>query len=248
MIRLFDASTTAAPSSGGPGGGGRTGRRRRGAAGALALAAACAAIGAAGAVGALAWSPAAAQGTVPALVPDEVEGRINGKPARFVAQGDDVLLSTEQAERLGMAYLGGRRIAIGGTPLWIVTLGSVTVAGKTRLGAAAGVVPSVADYFSALRANPAEAVARSREIQLEINGRKVTAYDLGSAGVLLSAESAEAAGLDYRRGRRQDLGGVVAWQVEPPPSAGVGEKPATLIVAEPLAYLRALMAGAGRSP
>ena len=191
-------------------------------------------------------APVAAQGTVPAIIPDEVEGQINGKFARFVASGDDVLIAASEADRLGLNYLDGKRIAIGGTPLWIVTLDAVTVAGRTRLQVAAGVVPSIGGYFAALRANPAEAVARSREIQLEINGRKVTAYDLGSAGVLLAPDLADAAGLSYRQGKRQDLGPVVAWLVEPPPLPGRGEKPATIIVAEPLAYLRALMAGAGR--
>ena len=191
----------------------------------------------------------AAQGTVPAVVPDEVEGRINGKVARFVASGDDVLIATAEAERLGLAYLDGKRMAIGGTPLWIVTLDAVTVAGRTRLQVPAGVVPSIGGYFAALRANPAEAVARSREIQVEINGRKVTAYDLGSAGVLLAPDLADAAGLADRQGKRDDLGSVVAWKVEPPPPlAGRGDKPATIIVAEPLAYLRALIAGAGRAP
>lgn len=196
----------------------------------------------------LATAPAAAQGTVPAVVPDEVEGQINGKFARFVASGDDVLIASAEAERLGLAYLDGKRMAIGGTPLWIVTLDAVTVAGRTRLQVPAGVVPSIGGYFAALRANPAEAVARSREIQLEINGRKVTAYDLGSAGVLLAPDLADAAGLAYRQGKREDVGSVVAWRVEPPPLPGRGEKPAAIIVAEPLAYLRALISGAGKPP
>jgi len=202
------------------------------------------ALGAAG----LSPPPARAQGTVPAVVPDETDGQINGKLARFVASGDDVLLSVAEADRLGLAYLDGKRIAIGGTPLWIVTLDSVTVAGKTRLQAQAGVVPSIGGYFAALRANPAEAVARSREIEIDIGGRKVPAYDLGTAGVLMSPESADSAGLSYRTGKRRDLGGVAAWLVEPPKLPGGGEKPATIIVAEPLAYFRALMAGAGKPP
>ena len=199
-------------------------------------------------IAALSASQVAAQGTVPAVVPDEVDGQINGKRARFVASGDDVLLSTVEADRLGLPYLDGKRVAIGGTSLWIVTLDAVTVAGKTRLQAPAGVVPSIGGYFAALRSNPAEAVARSREIQLDIGGRKVAAYDLGSAGVLISPESADSAGLSYRTGKRRDLGGVAAWLVEPPPLPGGGEKPATIIVAEPLAYFRALMAGAGKPP
>ena len=193
---------------------------------------------------------AAAQGTVPAVVPDEVEGQINGKPARFVASGDDVLLPTAEAERLGIAYLEGKRVAIGGTPLWIVTLPAVTIAKRTRLAVPAGVVPSIGGYFAALRSNPAEAVARSREIQIELNGRKVVGYDLGSAGVLMAPDVAEQAGLDYRAGTRQDVGDVAVWLVVLPssPSSVAGAKPATFIVAEPLTYLRALMAGAGRPP
>ncbi|MEO7056194.1 MAG: hypothetical protein ABI281_01735 [Caldimonas sp.] len=193
---------------------------------------------------------ARAQGTVPAVTPDEIDGQINGKRARFVASGDDVLLAAAEADRLGVAYLDGKRVTIGGTPLWIVTLAAVTVAGKTRLAATAGVVPSIAGYFAALRTNPAEAVARSREIQVDIGGRMVTAYDLGTAGVLMAPDVAESAGLNYRAGKRQDLGAVVAWLVEPPsrPLPGTGDKPATVIVAEPLAYLRALIAGAGKPP
>lgn len=195
-------------------------------------------------------APVAAQGTVPAVVPDETEGQINGKFARFVASGDDVLISAAEADRLGLAYLEGKRVAIGGTPLWIVTLDAVTVAGKTRLAAPAGVVPSIAGYFAALRSNPAEAVARSREIQIVINGRKVTAYDLGTAGVLMAPDVADSAGLNYKAGKRQDLGLVAAWLVEPrgSPLPGAGDKPATVIVAEPLAYLKALIAGVGKPP
>ncbi len=193
---------------------------------------------------------AQAQGTVPAVVPDEIDGQINGKRARFVASGDDVLIAAAEADRLGLAYLDGKRVDIGGTPLWIVTLAAVTVAGKTRLAAPAGVVPSIAGYFAALRTNPAEAVARSREIRIEINGRKVTAYDLGTAGVLMAPDVADSAGLNYKAGKRQDLGQVAAWLVEPPssPLPGTGDKPATVIVAEPLAYLKALIAGAGKPP
>ena len=206
----------------------------------------------AGALGAclLHGAPVAAQGMVPAVVPDEVEGQINGKRARFVASGNDVLLSVAEAERLGLAYLEGKRIAIGGTPLWIVTLDALSVAGTTRLAATAGVVPSIAGYFAALRTNPAEAVARSREIQLEINGRRAAGFDLGSAGVLMSPEAADAVGLAYRTGTRQDLGGVPAWRVERPGPRppGAADKPATIIVAEPLAYLAALIAGAGKPP
>lgn len=195
-------------------------------------------------------APVAAQGTVPAAVPDEVEGQINGKPARFVASGDDVLLSAAEAERLGLPYLESKRIAIGGTPVWIVTLDAVTVAGRTRLAATAGVVPSIAGYFAALRSNPAEAVARSREIQVEINGRKATGIDLGSAGVLISPEAADSVGLAYRDGKRQDLGAVAVWLVEPPGRTmpRTGDKPRAIIVAEPIAYLRALIAGVGRPP
>ena len=161
---------------------------------------------------------------MPAVVPDEVEGQINGKSARFVASGDDVLLSTVEAERLGIAYLEGKRVAIGGTPLWIVTLTAVTIAKRTRLAVSAGVVPSIGGYFAALRSNPAEAVARSREIQIELNGRKVVGYDLGRAGVLMAPDVAEQAGLDYRAGMRRDLGDVAVWLVVPARAAFIGRR------------------------
>ena len=60
-----------------------------------------------------------------------------------MAQGDDVLLSAGEADRLGIEYRGGKRLSIGSTPLWLVVLNSVTVAGRTRLGTQAGVVPSI---------------------------------------------------------------------------------------------------------
>ena len=60
--------------------------------------------------------------------------------------------------------------------------------------------------------NPAEALARSREIQVEINGQQVPGYNLGSAGVLLSFDVADRAGAEVSRGQasgprlRQRLG------------------------------------------
>ncbi len=198
--------------------------------------------------------PAAAQGTSPAAAaaspPTEVDGQINGKPARFVAQGDDVLLSAGEADRLGIEYRGGKRLSIGGTPLWLVVLNSVTVADRTRLGTQAGVVPSIPDYFAALRAHPAEALARSREFQVEINGVQVQGYNLGRAGVLLSFGVADRAGLKYRQGKRQDLGFVQAWVVQTLVKVGAEEGQAMVTVAEPEPYFEALLTaarGAGAS-
>jgi hypothetical protein len=179
--------------------------------------------------------------------PAEIDGQINGKTARFVAQGDDVLLAASEAERLGIEYREGKSLSIGGTPLWLVILNSVTVADRTRIGVQAGVVPSVPAYFAALRANPAEALARSREIQIEINGQKVSGYNLGSAGVLLSFDVAERAGVKYREGKRQDLGFVSAWVLEMPVKVGTQEGRAMVTVAEPEVYFKALMAGAARA-
>ena len=164
-----------------------------------------------------------------------------------MAQGDDVLLAASEAERLGIAYRDGKSLSIGGTPLWLVILNSVTVADRTRIGVQAGVVPSVPAYFAALRANPAEALARSREIQVEINGQQVPGYNLGSAGVLLSFDVAERAGVKYREGKRQDLGFVSAWVLEMPVRVGTQEGRAMVTVAEPEAYFKALMAGAARA-
>ena len=202
-----------------------------------------AAIGAAS----LASAPVAAQGPAPAAAPEETDGQINGQKARFVAQGDDVLLSAEEADRIGLAYRDGKLLSIGGTPLWVVTLGSVTVAGRTRLVAPAGVVPSIQGYLAALRAHPAEALARSREVQVEINGRKVPAYDLGEAGVLLAPEVADAAGVKYRDGERRDLGAVPAWLVAMAVTLRAKETATAVTVAEPEPYFQALMAAAAQA-
>lgn len=201
------------------------------------------------AVATMGSAPATAQDAASAasVPPSEVDGQINGQKARFVAHGDDVLLSAAEAERIGLAYRDGKRLSIGGTPLWIVTLGSVTSAGRTRLVAPAGVVPSIPGYFAALRAHPAEALARSREVQVEINGRKVPAYDLGEAGVLLAPDVADGAGVKYRDGQRRDLGAAQAWVVEMAVTLRAQESTATVIVAEPEPYFEALMAAAGKA-
>jgi hypothetical protein len=192
--------------------------------------------------------PAAAQDAPSATAaPGEIDGQINGKKARFVAQGDDVLVSAAEADRIGLSFRDGKSLSIGGTPVWIVTLGSVTAAGRTRLVAPAGVVPSIPAYFAALRAHPAEALARSREIRVGINGRTVLAYDLGDAGVLLAPDVADGAGLKYREGKRQDVGATRAWVVEMTVTVRAQESATTVIVAEPQAYFEALMAAAGRS-
>jgi hypothetical protein len=193
-------------------------------------------------------TPAAGQAPPPATaaVPAESEGQIDGQRARFVAQGDDVLISAAEADRIGLSYRSGKRIDIGGTPLWLVTLASVTVSGQTRLAVTAGVVPDVADYFAALHAHPAEAFARSREIEVEINGQKVPAYDLGEAGVLLAVDVAERAGVKYQQGTRRDVGAIHAWVLEMPVKSGAQEAVASVTVTEPRAYFEALLAAAGK--
>ncbi|MEO8836430.1 MAG: hypothetical protein ABI364_06790 [Caldimonas sp.] len=177
------------------------------------------------------------------VVPAEIDGRIDGHPARFVASGDDLLLSVAEAERLGIPYRDGKRIEIGGTPLWLVTLGSVTVDRKTRLAAPAGVVPSIAGYVAALRSNPAQALARSRETRAEIQGQTVRGYDLGAGGLLLAPEEADRIGLRYLEGRRADVGSTTAWVVEAPVKLGTAATaPLPVVVAEPAAYFRDLLA------
>jgi len=177
-------------------------------------------------------------------VPAEIEGQINGEKAHFFARGDDVLVAAPEADRLGLPYRDSTPISIGGTPLWIVLLASVTVDKQTRIGVKAGVVPSIAGYFTALRAHPAEALARSREVQVEINGHKVPAYDLGEAGVLLAPEVADVAGVKYREGQRHDLGAAQAWVVEMAVTLRAQESATTVIVAEPEPYFQALVAAA----
>ena len=197
---------------------------------------------------ALSW-PGWAQATGPVGPPQEVDAQVNGKRARLVASGDDVLLSAAEADRIGLSYRNGKALSIGGTPLWIVTLGSVTVEGRTYLNAPAGVVPSIADYFSALRTHPAEALARSRETKAEINGIAVEAYDLGDAGMLVSPAEAERAGLHADDGRSQDLGRVHAWVIDAAVKTVGADKstPVTVTVAEPESYFEALMAAAARA-
>jgi predicted aspartyl protease len=180
--------------------------------------------------------------------PQELDGQVNGKKARFVAAGDDVLLSAAEADRIGLDYRDGKTLSIGGTTLWIVTLGSVTIDGRTFLNASAGVVPSIAGYFAALHAHRAEAVARSRETKAEINGIKVEAYDLGSAGVLISPDEARRAGLDARSGTSQDVGVVHARTVDATVKIGSATTAVvvTVTVAEPMAYFEALLAAADK--
>lgn len=180
-----------------------------------------------------------------AAVPAEIDGQINGKKAHFVSAGDDVLLSVSEAERLELRYLDGKTMSIGGTPLWLVTLESVTANGRTRLLAPAGVVPSIAGYLAAVRSHPAEAFARSREVAAEINGVSVKAYDLGVSGVLLTPAEAERSGLKFREGKQQSVGRIGIWVIEAPVRIGAEKQTATMVtVAEPEAYFEALMTGA----
>ncbi|MEO8921587.1 MAG: hypothetical protein ABI330_01935 [Caldimonas sp.] len=194
---------------------------------------------------ALSW---AASAQAPAA-PQEIDGQINGKKARFVASGDNVLLSAAEADRIGLSYRDGKTLSIGGTALWVVTLGSVTIDGRAFLNAPAGVVPNIAGYFAALHAHPAEAVARSRETRAEINGIAIQAYDLGDAGVLVSPDEARRAGLEARNGTAHDLGSARAWSIEVPAKIGSAPAPATVTVtvAEPEAYFEALMAVAAKT-
>jgi len=179
--------------------------------------------------------------------PQEIDGQINGKKARFVAQGDDVLISVAEAERLGLGYRDGKSITIGGTPLWLVTLESVGVDDRVRLNAPAGVVPSISAYFTALRAHPAEAFARSREIQVELGGLPAKAYDLGDSGVLMTPAEAERVGLQYRSGRQEKVGTVVAWVIDAPVKIGAAIPVTTTVtVTDPEAFFASLMAGAAK--
>ena len=188
---------------------------------------------------------AAAASPAQRAVPAEIEGRIDGRPARFVASGEDLLLSVTEAERLGIAYRDAKRIEIGGAPLWLVTLGSVTVDGKTRLAAPAGVVPSIAGYVAALRSNPAEALARSRETRAEVAGQPVRGHDLGAGGLLIAPEEAERIGLRYLEGRRADVGSAKAWVVEAAVKLGTAAAvPLPVVVADPATYFRELLATA----
>ena len=192
---------------------------------------------------------AAAATSAQRVVPAEIDGRIDGQPARFVASGDDLLLSVAEAERLGIPYRDGKRIEIGGTPLWLVTLGSVTVDRKTRLAAPAGVVPSIAGYVAALRSNPAQALARSRETRAEIKGQPVRCYDLGIGGLLLAPEDADRIGLRYLEGRRADVGSTAAWVVEAPVRLGTAAAvPLLVVVADPASYFRDVLATLGAPP
>jgi hypothetical protein len=203
----------------------------------------------ASAVGAVPVEPAVAQEPVAAsAAPGEIDGQINGKKARFVAQGDDVLVSAAEAGRVGLPYLGGKSISIGGTTVWLVTLDAVTVDGKTRLLWPAGVVASIPGYFEALRAHPAEALARSRETAVEINGTQVPAYDLGDGGVLISIDAAEQAGLPWRQGTREAIGQTSAWVVEAAVKVKAQASQTKVIVADPQAFFEAMLAGARPAP
>lgn len=188
--------------------------------------------------------PAWAQPTPPA----EVQGRIDGKPARFLAAGDDVLLTRREADRLGLSYRQGKRLRIGSVDLWSVTLVSVTVAGQTRLGVEAGVVESAAAYFAALRSHRAEAQVLSRQREIEINGRRVTAYDGGIGGFVVAIAEARRIGLPYTTGRRQRVEGVDTWllsvRVKVRPQEAEVESP--VLVAPLLPLLRAQQAALDR--
>lgn len=149
----------------------------------------------------VAWpkTSARAQGSRPAsAAPADIVGQINGKTARFASQGDDVLVSAAEADRLGVSYRQKPGITIGGTTLWQATLASVTIGNHTRLNVRAGVVPSIEAYITALRANPAEALMKSRRLVGKVDGRDAEMYDMGIGGILLPLEEAERLGLRSR--------------------------------------------------
>lgn len=142
-------------------------------------------------------------------VPAAREGLINGKPARFVADEANVLLSTAEADRLRIPYRQGRREAVGDVVIWLVTLDSVSVDGRTRSAAQAGVVTDISKYFAVLRApsNHAKLHLLSRQTTIEVNGKTVQAFDMSIGGYLLPTREAERIGLAYRQGQRSELGG-----------------------------------------
>ena len=142
-------------------------------------------------------------------VPAEREGLINGKPARFVADEANVLLSAAEADRLRIPYRQGRREAIGDVVVWLVTLDSVSIDGRTRGAAQAGVVTDIKKYFAALRApsNHAKLQLLDRQVTIEVNGKAVQAFDMSIGGYLLPTREAERIGLAYRQGQRSELGG-----------------------------------------
>jgi hypothetical protein len=124
----------------------------------------------------------------------------------------------------------------------------VTVGGKTRLLWPAGVVASIPGYFEALRAHPAEALARSREMAVEINGTQVPAYDLGDGGVLMSIDAAEQAGVPWRQGKREAIGQTIAWVVEAAVKVKAQAAQTKVIVTDPQAFFEAMLAGARPAP
>jgi hypothetical protein len=208
-----------------------------------ALAAIGIAVGLAAGAALLPASAAAADGAVPA----EIDGSINGKPARFVARGDDILLSTAEADRLGIFYLGGKRVQIGEITLYVVLLDAVTVDKATRLGATAGVVASIPAYFAALQAHAFEVMASTRQIEVQVAGKPARVFDFGIGGYVMSIQEAERIGLDYRRGQEQRVGGVAAWLVDAPVTWGAAGSAPALLVTDPEPFFKALQAqSAGR--
>ena len=185
----------------------------------------------------------AADGAVPA----EIEGRINGKPARFVSRGEDVLLSTAEADRLGIFYLGGKRLQIGETTLYVVVLDAVTVDKATRLAATAGVVASIPAYFAALQAHAFEVMTTTRQFEAQVAGKPARVFDFGIGGYVMSTQEAERIGLDYRSGREQLVGGVATWLVDTPVKRGTEISPA-LLVTDPEPFFKALQAQAAAKP
>ncbi|MEO8080039.1 MAG: hypothetical protein ABI641_05875 [Caldimonas sp.] len=193
--------------------------------------------------GAVPAARALAQGAgTAAAAPSETDGQINGKRARLVAQGDDILLSTAEADRIGVAYQSGKRVSIGGTTIWLVTLDSVTVGGRTRLAAPAGVVPDIAAYFAALRGNSVEALTNAHAVQAEVGGQSVQAFDLGMGGVMLPIAEARRIGLKYEAGKRKTVGDVAVWLVEVPVRVDNVDVLPMVLVTEPEPFFKAMQA------
>ncbi len=177
-------------------------------------------------------------------LPPEVSGLINGKPARFVAEGDDILLTTAEAARVGIDYRQAKTVLIGPIVLWQVRLSSVVVGERVRRDVPAGVVVSIAAYIEALQRHQVAASGYSRETRIEINGKTVRAFDLGIGGILVPIDEAERVRIRYREeGKRNDIGEAQAWIVVVP--IKMSEKEPVMLpitVAEPRAYFRAMQA------
>lgn len=201
--------------------------------GTMAVAALCLSIGSARAQG-----PAAAPTRL--VPPPEVSAVVNGKPARLLAEGEDILLTTAEADRLGLDFRRTEPVSIGPVKLWRVQLASIVVGGRTRQDAPAGVVVNVAAYFDAGQRHGTQVDALSRETRIEVNGKTVKAYNFGLGGYLLPSAEADRIGVPYRtQGQRADVDSIAAWTVMVDIGLNgrvIGSMP--VLVTEPRAYFR----------